>query len=153
MAADTLANASDSELLAIATQVLAGIQALLTNFGLTAGFVINFELMRDTYDTDLTGHVAQQAAAKAQTLTKNGSRDLMEGLIRDVKSSAKNNKTPQAEIATLGIPSGSDLAPSNATVPIGQVDTSKRMEHTISFRDAAAQDTKRKPRGVMGCEI
>jgi hypothetical protein len=151
--ADSLASASDAELLTIASQVLTGIQTIPTNFGLTAGFVTNFELMRDTYDTDLSGHVTTQAAAKAQTITKDGSRNLLIGMIREVRLSSKAAKTPAAEYATLGIPSSSDAAPSTATVPIGQIDTSKRMEHTVSFRDAASEDTKKKPRGVIGCEI
>lgn len=151
--ADSLANASDAELLAIAETILAAITANPTNFGVTAGWVTNFELAKDTGETELTGHNTQQAAAKAQTITKDVAIDLVRNLLRDLRGSSKAAKTPPAEFATLGIPSGSDPAPSNATVPIGQVDTSKRLEHTISFRDAAHQDTKRKPRGVNGCEI
>ncbi len=153
MATDSLANASDAELLAIGETVLAAITAIPTNFGVTAGWVTSFELARDNGVTELNGHNVQQAAAKAQTITKDASMDILRNLIRDLRASTKSAKTPPAEVASLGIPSSSDPAPSNATVPIGVIDTSKRMEHTISFRDAASQDTKKKPRGVNGCEI
>lgn len=153
MAADSLANASDAELLAIAETVLAAVTAIPTNFGVTAGWVTNFELARDTSVTELNGHNVQQAAAKAQTITKDAAMTILRDLIKDLRAATKYVKTPANEVASLGIPSGGETAPSNATVPIGQVDTSKRLEHTISFRDAAHQDTKRKPRGVNGCEI
>lgn len=38
------------------------------------------------------------------------------------------------------------------TRPVGEVDTSQRLQHTISFRDEGAVG-KAKPEGVRGCEI
>jgi hypothetical protein len=56
-------------------------------------------------------------------------------------------------MAALGIPTGGAIAPSSATVPQGSVDTSVRLRHLISWRDLATPENKRKPKGVMGCEI
>ncbi len=39
------------------------------------------------------------------------------------------------------------------TAPVGQVDTSQRLQHTISFSDATTPTSKAKPAGVRGCEI
>jgi hypothetical protein len=151
--ADSLANASDAELLAIAETIITVVTPDPATFGVTAGWVTDFATARTTGQTELSEHDLQQAAAKAQTLVKNGSMDILRNLIRDLKNFTKSAKTPKGEVASLGIPTNTDVAPSNATVPIGIIDTSKRLEHTISFRDAAHQDTKRKPRGVNGCEI
>lgn len=44
------------------------------------------------------------------------------------------------------------LSPIPATRPVCEVDTSQRLQHTISFRDEGALN-KAKPEGVRGCEI
>ena len=151
--ADSIATASDSELLNIANQVIEAIQTTPAKYGLTAAFVTAMQGARDNFDNDLTGHVAQQASAKAQTVKKNGSRDIIAGFVRDSNTSAKAAKASEADIALMGIPSSSQAAPANATVPLAMIDTSKRLHHTISFRDAGTPDNKKKPRGVVGAEI
>lgn len=39
------------------------------------------------------------------------------------------------------------------TQPVLFVDTSRRLQHTIAFRDSASPLSKAKPQGVFGCEI
>ncbi|MCI0358788.1 MAG: hypothetical protein L0211_09930, partial [Planctomycetaceae bacterium] len=39
------------------------------------------------------------------------------------------------------------------TAPVGKVDTSQRLQHTVSFSDAATPTSKARPAGVRGCEI
>jgi len=39
------------------------------------------------------------------------------------------------------------------TRPVGQVDTSQRLQHTISWRDESSPNSKAKPAGVRGAEI
>lgn len=62
---------------------------------------------------------------------------------------------PADKHAALGIPTASpeSLTPSASTVPVATVDTSKRLQHTIHYLDAAAGGNKKRPRGVDGCEI
>lgn len=153
MALDSIGTASDSELIDIATQVIAAMTPDPTVYGSTAAVVAALTADRNTFNTDLTAHVAAQAAAKAATATKEASREALEAAIRSIRNIAKASGTKEADMAALGIPSSSGSAPSNATVPAGAVDTSERLRHTISWTDAAAPDNKRKPRGAMGCEI
>ena len=40
-----------------------------------------------------------------------------------------------------------------ATRPVGVVDTSERLRHTIKFFDESTPQSRAKPSGVMGCEI
>lgn len=148
-----LGNLSDSELIDVATQVIAAMTPDPTVYGSSAAVVTQLTTDKNTFSTDLGSHVAAQAAAKAATSTKELSRDIVEAAIRSIRNVAKAAGTKQAEMDALGIPSSSGAAPSNATVPAGAVNTSERLRHTISWTDAAALDNKRKPRGVMGCEI
>jgi hypothetical protein len=60
-----------------------------------------------------------------------------------------------AQRASAGLPIRKDTRTRvavPATRPVGEIDTSQRLQHTISFRDAGATG-KAKPDGVRGCEI
>lgn len=121
--------------------------------GVTQLQVDELKTLKDIFTAGLTDHVAKQAAAKAATQTKDGQRVTLEALLRVVRNIAKAAGASAAALAALGIPTSSGTAPSNATVPAGSVNTSQRLRHTLQWTDAAALDNKRKPRGVMGCEI
>jgi hypothetical protein len=148
----SIQHASDSELVQFAQQMLNAISADPSSFGLTAGFVAELTAKMNTFKTDLAAQVAAQAAARAKTSAKNLSRDQLEDLMRTGRNVTKAAGTPESMIASLGLPAGSSKAPSTATVPIGSVDTSARFRHVIHWTDAAAGN-KRRPRGVLGCEI
>lgn len=148
-----LGNLSDSELIDVANQVIAAMTPDPTVYGSTAAVVTGLSGDTSIFETNLTAHVAAQAAAKSATSTKEASRAVLEAAIRNIRNIAKAYGTQQAEMDALGIPSSSSAAPSNATVPAGAVDTSERLRHTLSWTDAASLDNKRKPRGAMGCEI
>jgi hypothetical protein len=149
----TIQNASDSELVQFAQQMLNSISADPAAFGLTAGFVADLTARLDTFRSDIAAQIQAQATARAKTAAKNASRDHLEELMRAGRNVTKAAGTPAAMIASLGLPAGNSKAPSTATVPIGSVDTSSRMRHVIAWTDAAATNTKRRPRGVIGCEI
>jgi hypothetical protein len=61
------------------------------------------------------------------------------------------------ERALLGITvaSGPSAPPAGGPTarPVGTVDTSERLRHTIAFRNEATPTSQAKPQGVMGCEI
>jgi hypothetical protein len=148
-----LGNLSDSELLDVAEQVITAMTADPTIYGSSAAVVTQLTTDKNTFDTDLTAHVAAQAAAKSATSTKEASREVLEAIIRSIRNIAKAGGTKEGDMDALGIPSSGGAAPSNATVPAGAVNTSERLRHTLSWTDAASLDNKKKPRGVMGCEI
>jgi len=153
MANGTLGNLSDSALIDVATQVITAMTPDPTIYFSTAAVVTALTATKTEFTTDVAAHVAAQAAARAATTTKQTQREVLEAAIRSIRNIAKAGGTKEAAMADLGIPSGGSVAPPNATVPAGSVNTSERLRHTLSWTDAAALDNKRKPRGTMGCEI
>lgn len=152
--ADSIDSASDSELVTIASQCFTTMDGNIGAYpGVTPVMLAGLEAARDSFQTDLTIHIAAQADAKAATQTKEGSRDALETILRSLRNISKSGGASEANMAALGIPTQSQAAPANATVPAASVDTSVRLRHTIKWTDAASLDNKRKPRGTMGVEI
>lgn len=152
--ADSIASASDSELIDIATQCFNAMNGNLANYpGVVQTQVDDLKVFYQTFGTDLNDHVAKQAAAKSATQTKEASRDIVEDQIRVLRNIAKVAGASEANMAALGIPTTSSKAPSNATRPSGRVDTSQRLQHTLHWTEETTADNKRKPLGAMGAEI
>ena len=149
----SIQNASDGELIQIAQQMLTAASADPAAYGLTAAFITELSAKLDTFRTDVKENAVAQATARSKTAKKNESRDDLEIQVRDGRNITKAAGTPEAKIASLGLPVSSARSAPKATVPIGAVDTSSRMRHAISWTDAAIAGKKRRPRGVLGCEI
>lgn len=148
-----MARLSDSAFRDLLDAVITIISANLAGYPpLVAGDMTAFGALRDTYKDDLLLHVQQQDAAKAQTITKDASRQACELELRRIRDLIKAHGVSEANLAALGLPTSESQVP-NATVPIGSVDTSERLRHTIHFADSAAPNLKRRPRGTIGCEI
>ncbi len=154
MPANSIANLSDAELIDVAAQTFSAIDGNLGDYvGVTQQQVDDLKIEKDTFAVEVTAHVAKQAEAKAQTQTKNARRAVVEQILRTLRNIAIANGASPAAIAALGIPTGAGDIPTNATRPIGAIDTSQRLQHLIRFADEAAPDKKRRPRSTMGCEI
>jgi hypothetical protein len=151
--ADKVSNMSDAAFLAMAESLASTVKTSPTAYGLTALWVTDFETQIGNFDAELGEHVQMQAQAKAKTIAKDAQRDVVEGLVRDARLLAKAAKISESKYTEMGIPSGSESAPANATVPAVAVNTGERLRHTIDWTDAATLDNKKKPRGVMGAEI
>ena len=151
--ADSISTASDTELLAMAYQMYQKLSSAPASYGLTAADLAPLDAGRDAFNTGVNDHMDAQATAKAKTLTKNNLRAELEQIIRDLRNRGKVSGTSDALMADLGIPSGSQAAPTNASQPVGEIDTSERMRHTIKFYDKEANGNRRRPRGAVGCEI
>jgi len=151
--AASIQNSSDGELLQIATAMAAAISADPAAFGLTAAYAAELTAKIDNFRSDINEQAAAMAKARSRTAAKNASRDDLEGYVCSGRNVAKAAGTPSAKIASLGLPVSSSKTPSSATVPLGFVDTSERLRHTISWYDAATTGSRRRPRGVLGCEI
>jgi hypothetical protein len=151
--ADSLSNASDTELAAIAAQVVLAAAPTPAMYGTTAAVITALDAKKDTFQADLDAHIAAQAAAKAATATKEASRALLIEALRSLRNVAKAASVSDAAMNALGIPVGNTVDPPAATVPVGSVDTSERLRHTISWTDAASPGIKRRPRGAIGAEL
>lgn len=152
---DFITNAGDAELLAESQnlhQVLDGNEA---SFGVTASLVADLATNNTKFDASLQNHIAAQADAKAKTQAKETDRAALEKVLRDLLGLIKKTSSvSEAQIASLGQFATSSYTPlSNPTRPQGRIDTSQRLRHTISFADEATPDQRRKPAGVVGCEI
>ena len=152
--ADSVSSVSDAELLTIVDGLKAALMTHAADYPMiTAGMKSNLDTLRDLFNDKIAAHTIAQADAKAATAAKVATRDTVEKAVRDIRNLCKAGNVEYTKMAALGIPSGGEKLPAAATVPTALVDTSERLRHTISWKDAAANGNKRKPRGAMGAEI
>jgi hypothetical protein len=151
---DFISQASDADLLDKSRQFLQAITDTPETYGLTAAQVTDLTTYVDGFEQTLTNRINAQSAAKSATEAKNDDRRMVRTTLRRYLRIAKAHPTTsKAQIASLGIPKGiADPLPT-ATVPVGSVDTSRRLRHRITFADASAPESRRRPRGTLGCEI
>jgi len=150
----SIQNLPDSEVVPVAEQTFVAYNANPGNYpGVPQQLVDDLKVDYQAFDVKLTKHVGSQAQARADRLDKDAGRIPVEAKLAMIKALAKAGGATESAISAMGIPSASGKAPANATVPAGSVDTSQRLRHTISWTDAATPENKRRPRGVMGCEI
>ena len=151
---DFIANSADSYFLEKAKQFLAIITAKPDEYGLSPEQVAAFVVLVASFETSLNEHTAAQADALSKTQVKRADRSALGKAMRQILRIAKANPdTTKAQIASFGMPKSTSAVASSATIPGGTVDTSKRLQHTIHFADESTPDTKRKPKGTIGCEI
>jgi len=151
---DSIANLSDADLVNAVTHAFGVMDANLTDYpGVTQGQIDDLNALNITFTADLNAQIAALAASRAATQTKDASRESVEQQLRTIRNVAKAAGASEAALSALGLPGGSGTAPPNATVPAASVDTSERLRHTLSWRDNATPDNRRKPRGAMGVEI
>jgi hypothetical protein len=121
--------------------------------GLTAAMLTAIGAGRDDFSDGLDEHNIAQDNARAKTIAKDQKREALEVLIKQAVAIVKANSVADDKYAALGVPSSATVETPTASIPVGRVDTSERLRHTIDFRDAATLGVKRRPRGVTGCEI
>ncbi|MCH8913839.1 MAG: hypothetical protein IIA33_09770 [Planctomycetes bacterium] len=110
-----------------------------------------------TWTTDRAAHTAAQAAAEAARQAKDAGRGGLEGVIRPLVARLQASPAvDDAERQALGI-TVRDTIPTPVgpplTRPVASVDTSERLQHTISFADEATPTRRAKPAGVRGAQI
>jgi hypothetical protein len=110
-----------------------------------------------TWDADFVALTTAQAAAQSARQAKDAARDAFEAVIRPLVARLQASPdVSDAERARLGItvpdriPTPAEIP---ATRPVVSVDTSQRLQHTVSFADEATPTRKAKPKGVMGVEL
>ena len=152
--ANSLANLTDAELYAVATQIYNTISPTPTDWGMTAGEVTALGASRDTFNDDLVDLTSLRAAAKAATVKKETDRTDLITLLRQFRDKAKAKGVSDDLMTSTGMPKGSNQpTPPSATVPVATVDTSRRLQHTVHWAEATTPDNKKRPKGVMGADI
>ena len=100
----------------------------------------------------------KQNRTLADVVTKNEAGDDFTKAIRDVAQQwlVRNPKVTDGDRVRMGITIRSNSrtpVPAPESFPVGSVDFSVRLQHTISFYDQASAHSNAKPEGVTGCEI
>ena len=129
----------------------------LADFGLVAADITLLTAAGATWSPAFAANTPAQAAAASARQAKDDARSGLETQIRlVVKGIQARPKVTDAAKAALQITvkdtTPTDVAPPS-TAPVGKVDTSKRLEHTIEFFDSATPKSHAKPAGVRGCQI
>ena len=133
--------------------------AHLADLGLVAADLTPITAARTAWTNGLAAHAAAQTTARAARQTKSDARDAYEALIRAlVRRLQASPSVDNGERQALGITVKDEVATltaaaAAATRPVGVVDTSERLRHTIKFFDESTPQSRAKPDGVMGCEI
>jgi hypothetical protein len=110
-----------------------------------------------TWSTAYPAHNAATATATAATTNKDQARTVIESLTRPlIQQLQASPKVTNAQRNTMKITVRATTrtrASVPQTAPMATVDTSRRLQHIIDFRDSASPKSKAKPAGVAGCEI
>jgi hypothetical protein len=148
---------SDAELLVWANNYNNQLKNSATGFGLNSTNSNDIDTAFGSFQTAFDEYVSAQATAKSKLEAKDDARNNLVNLIREQSRivQATSSVTNQQK-ASLGltIKDGTRTASSKPTTrPTATVDTSKRLQHTITFRDESTPTSRAKPKGVLGCEI
>jgi hypothetical protein len=129
----------------------------LASFGLAAGDIAALTALQTAWASALNDYLSKKALADAALQVKNGARqDLEEAMRAFVRQLQANPATTDDQRAGLSITvpdTTRTRVPAPVTIPIGQIDTSLPLQHTIDFRDALTPNRKAKPEGYKGCQI
>lgn len=131
--------------------------ANLAALGLTAADIAPLETANTTWNTAYDANLSAQAAAKGTRETKDEARKEAERLARPLVQRLQSGGTvTNAQRQSLGVNVRSTVrvdAGAPTSRPVATVDTSQRLQHTISFVDDQSPNSRAKPTGVSGCEV
>lgn len=131
--------------------------ANLTTLGLVAADVTPVATAATAFDTEVENNVAAQASAKGARQKKDDARSAVEELARRLVQRLQTSTTVKdGDRHSLGLHVRSTTrtaASVPTTRPVATIDTSQRLQHTISFGDETTPGSRKKPAGAMGCEI
>jgi hypothetical protein len=109
-----------------------------------------------TWSTAYPEHTTA-AAASAAAISKDHSRTTAETvarpLVQQLQASPLVTDAQRSAMKITVRATTRTRASVPQTAPMATVDTSRRLQHIIDFRDSASPKSKAKPAGVAGCEI
>lgn len=148
---------SDTEFLAWMQNFISYATANVAALGLTTADLTSIQNQQTTLETSYADFVATQALAASKRQQKDDERTAQEKLVRPLVARLQSFTTltdAQRQALGMTVRSTSHAAAATPTSrPIGTIDTSKRLRHTISFVDEDSPGSRAKPDGVSGCEI
>ncbi len=122
---------------------------------------VNQERKNSLQDAVDSWNGAYAAAANPATRTavavsrKDDALEALTDLLRTIYDDIPASALTAADRATLGLAerAAPTQAPIPSTAPIATVDTSARLQHTLSFADESTPGSRAKPGRVRGCQI
>lgn len=131
--------------------------AHLAELGLVAAEVTSLQTATTTFDTAVENSVEAQAVARGAIASRDSARASVEAAARSLVQRLQTNPNVQnSDRQSLGFNVRSTTRTAVAaptTRPVATIDTSQRLQHTISFGDEATPGSRKKPEGAMGCEV
>jgi hypothetical protein len=110
-----------------------------------------------TWNTAYAAHQLAQSTATSKRQDKDAARAALVALIRSTVGQMQANPAvtdTQRAAMQITVPDTTPTpAPVPTTRPVGKIDTSERLRHTIEFRDEATPTSRAKPAGVSACEL
>lgn len=130
----------------------------LITWGISANKQEVLESMQSSWTSAFPKASNKQNRTSADVQAKNDARFDYEKVIRGfvTENLANNSKVTDSDRTRMGltVKSGTrTAAPVPTTNPLGTVDFSVRLQHTLHLSDQATPQSKAKPAGVHGCEI
>lgn len=134
------------------------IEPNLTAWGILAEDFATLKSKKTVWDTTYAKASNKQNRTAADVLAKDEAANDYKKTIRSFVAQwlASNNKVTDVDRTRMGltVKTGTrTAAPVPASSPVGSIDFSVRLQHTINFSDEASPRSKAKPTGVHGCEI
>lgn len=129
-----------------------------STWGISIDSITNLKLFQSRWDSAYSKAKIKQNRTSADVRARDDASDEYVTAIREFVAEwlANNSKVTDADRERMGlhIKSGSRTpVPVPTTIPVGSVDFSVRLQHTIHFVDEETPRSKAKPEGVHACEI
>jgi len=134
------------------------IREKLAEWGISSDKLTGLETKESIWNSAFSKASNKQNRTAADVQAKKDARDDYETAIRGfvTENLAYNSKVTDSDRTRMGltVKSGTRTpTPAPDTCPVGTVDFSVRLQHTINFNDESTPRSKAKPTGVHGCEI
>lgn len=131
--------------------------ANLAALGLVAADLAPLQTASTAWDTAYSDNITAQGAAQGARQTKDTARKDVEAQARPLVQrlqTAPTVKDSHRESLGMNVRSTTRTAAVAPTSrPVVMIDTSQRLQHTISFMDENTPNSRAKPGDVSGCEV
>jgi hypothetical protein len=148
---------SDSDFSVWTKNFITYANANLAALGLVAADLTPITAADVAFNTALATNVSAQSQAQSARISKDGARRDLENFIRPLAARIQTTPTvsdAHRESLQLTVRSTTRTAVgAPETRPVATIDTSQRLQHTISFGDETTPNSRAKPPGAQGCEI
>ena len=146
------------ELIAKAKAAQAYANTNLAALGMVAADILPFTFGVTTADTAMNGYQSAKTNASSQRAGKDTSLVSLQKEWKRLKTKALTNPNlTDAQREGLGIPVTGKVKAmavnTSHTMPLVQVDNSKRLAHIVSYCESTTPSTKARPKGVKGAEV